>query len=97
MFNTYALIPSFDNQYFTKLKQLLKLVSIEKYKEVVVNMRISGIIKKFYQNRLENIKKIPIGYQKDIAIGNCFRKVKSCFEMFCYGVQTKFGFRGRKK
>lgn len=31
------------------------------------------------------------------AIGSCFRKVKKCFEMFRYGVQTKIEFRGRKK
>lgn len=31
------------------------------------------------------------------AIGSCFRKVKSCFEIFCYGIQTKIEFRGRKK
>lgn len=79
-------------------------------------MSISEIIKKFYQNRVENIKRMPAGYQKDMAIGSfvadlgyrsikpiakaigsCFRKVKSCFEMFCYGVQTKLEFRGRKK
>ena len=74
-------------------------------------MSISKIIKKFYQNRVENIKKMPNGYQKDMAIGafvadigprsikpiakaigSCFRKVKSCFEIFCYGIQTKIGF-----
>lgn len=79
-------------------------------------MSISKIIKKFYQNRVENIKKMPNGYQKDMAIGafvadigprsikpiakaigSCFRKVKSCFEMFRYGIQKKIEFRGRKK
>lgn len=31
------------------------------------------------------------------AIGSSFRKVKKCFESFCYGTQTKIEFRGRKK
>ena len=31
------------------------------------------------------------------ASGSCFRKVKSCFEMFRHEIQTKFEFRGRKK
>lgn len=79
-------------------------------------MSISKIIETFYQNRVESIKKMPNGYQKDMAIGafvadigprsikpiakaigSCFRKVKSCFEIFCYEIQTKIEFRGRKK
>lgn len=32
-------------------------------------MSISKVIKKFYQNRVEIIKKMPNGYQRDIAIG----------------------------
>lgn len=79
-------------------------------------MSISEKIEKIHKNRVEHIKKMPNGYQKDIAIGafvadlgngsikpvakaigSCFRKVKNCFEVFLYGIQTKIEFRGRKK
>lgn len=79
-------------------------------------MSISQKIEIYHKNRVENIRKMSNGIDRDMAIGafaadlgqrsikplakaigSCFRKVKSCFEMFHYGVQTKIEFRGRKK
>ena len=79
-------------------------------------MSISQKIEIYHKNRVENIRKMSNGIDRDMAIGafaadlgqrsikplakaigSCFRKVKSCFEMFHYGVQTKIELRGRKK
>lgn len=79
-------------------------------------MSISQIINIYHKNRIENIKKMKNGIEKDLAIGSliadlggkgfkvvalfigsCYRKVRSCYDKFLYGIQLKIEMRGRKK
>ena len=72
-----------ENNYKNQIKMIKKLSNgIEK------NLLIGSIVADIGKNSITPVAK---------AIGSCFRKVKSCLEIYLYGEQQKLEFRGRKK